>query len=132
MRTLWRRTKKLTIAFWFSRQAEPGWKCADCRALGLERERNCGYLGIAPAPDAPPVWVSGNLVLQSCPKPMISGTSAALLEAHAWWAACGRPLLPEQSARSLDAFAWIDHLRNEEISRMQEEAARRRAFQITR
>lgn len=84
-----------------------------------------------PAPDAPPVWASGTLVLQACPKPIISGISAALLEAHAWWTACGRPMLPEQSARSLDAFAWIDHLRNEADFQKQEEAARQRAFHIT-
>lgn len=41
-------------------------------------------------------------------------------------------MLPELSARSLDAFAWIDRLRNEEISRTREEAARQQAFRITR
>lgn len=128
MRTLGRRKKKLSVAFWFSRQAEPGWKCADCRALGLERERNCGYLGITPAADAPPVWASGDLVLRECPKPLISGMSVALLEAHAWWTYCGKPLLPEQSARSLDAFAWIDRLREEANARRQQEDERRRAF----
>ncbi|MCC6261967.1 MAG: hypothetical protein IT169_00195 [Bryobacterales bacterium] len=132
MRTHRRRTKKLAIAFRFSRQAEPGWKCADCRALGLERERNCGYLGITPAADAPPVWASGDLVLKACPKPLITGLSVALIEAHAWWAHCGKPFLPEQSARSLDAFAWLDRLRNEERAGRQEDAERQRGFHIQR
>ena len=127
MRTIRRRKKKLTIAFWFSRQAEPGWKCADCRALGLERERNCGYLGISAVADAPPVWASGGLIRQACPKPEITGMSVALLEAHAWWTFCGRPLLPEQSARSIDAFVWIDRLRNEANANRQRETERRQA-----
>lgn len=59
---------------------------------------------------------------------MITGTSVALLEAHAWWTLCGRPLLPEQSARTLDAFVWIDRLQQEAIVTRQRESEQLQAF----
>jgi hypothetical protein len=110
MRVGCQRTKKLTIAFWFRRQAEPGWKCEECRALGLAKERNCGYLGLAPLENSPPVWAGGNTVLRECPKPIIGGESLALIEAYWIWCFQGRPWIRNQSARCLDAFLLLDGL----------------------
>ena len=110
MRTGRRRKKKLTIAFWFSRQSEPGWKCAECRALGLAEERNCGFLGLTPSSSSTPVWAGGDLVLLECPKPVITGESIAFLEAYWLWRFQGRPALADQSARCLDAFLLIERL----------------------
>lgn len=110
MRTGCRRKKKLTIAFWFSRQSEPGWKCAECRALGLIKNRNCGFLALTPTGFAAPVWAGGDIVLNECPKPLISGESIAFIEAYWLWRFQGRPAAAEQSARCMDAFVLLERL----------------------
>ncbi len=115
MRTQRRRTKKLTIAFWFHLRGEPGWKCDACRSAGLEASRRCGFLGFRSTETDSPVWARGLVVLNHCPKPMILPSSMALLHAYAWWRRGAKEYRPPMRAKCADAFLLLESLRQQSI-----------------
>ena len=78
-------------------------------------------MGLEPKEGDGPVWSKGGMVLSSCPKPLVTGMSRALLEAFALWVASGRPSVMDASAKCVDALLHLDRLaaaaRRDRISR---------------
>lgn len=88
--------------------------CEQCRRLGLERERRCGWLDSDD--DSPKtVWVSrhadaqgGRLSLSECPVSYISGPSWSLVEEFVARRRLGRGLdVLSTDARTVDAMSVL-------------------------
>ena len=108
--------KKLRVAFHFLLGSQTGWNCDECRRLGLEVRRRCGWLDKRERGEERVVWVSrrangrGERVSTSeCPVSMVSGESRAALEEWLAQRRIGGSADPrEVPARTLDAWVTLD------------------------
>ena len=91
------------------------WKCDDCRSVGLEQKRRCGWIEGSRDQSSSVVWVSSigiegepRVSLEECPVSYVSGESAAWVEdflAHR--ALCRGADTGEWPARRVDAFVLL-------------------------
>jgi hypothetical protein len=88
------------------RGKQAGWKCDDCRKLGLEKKRNCGWLG---AGDGRVVWLAGrDVTTTECPVSYLTGESVAFLEDfYANEAIGGGGSVWQWPARKVEAFVVL-------------------------
>lgn len=81
--------------------------------MQAERSRRCGFLGLTPAEDGPPVWSRGGVVLKECPKPLVTPQSIALLGAYFLLRRSGQLIDPAMSSKCTDAFLLLERLTGE-------------------
>lgn len=96
------------VAFHFQFANQAAWKCDSCRKSGLERQRNCGWLGDAPAGGRRPVWTRKGVVVETCPVSYISAQSIAWIEQYAVWRLLRAPLTWEMPAKTVEAFCLLE------------------------
>jgi len=75
---------------------------------GLEERRGCGWKSAQAPSKGRPVWVRNGAVAMRCPKSVISGESAALVEAYWAWKLLGGMKLEEMEARQAHAFLILE------------------------
>ena len=107
MRSKRRTTKKLTLAFHFSRADQAGWKCDACRKAGLDEKRRCGWLGLDAG--AAPVWARGGVAAYRCPKSLVTAESQGWLEVHTLLSRFGATAVMDLAARDVEAFFLIEN-----------------------
>ena len=112
----WRRTKKLIVAFHFQFANQAAWKCDSCRASGLEKKRNCGWLNLSPVPGGRPVWARGRVSSETCPASYITSRSLAWIEKFSAWRLLGGMRLEELPARTVDALCILENELRRELS----------------
>ncbi len=112
MRLNRRRTKKLIVAFHFSRSDGAGWKCDACRKSGLDRSRKCAWLPGEAA--SRPVWVWPGGATERCPKSIITAASVRWLELNGFWNRWKPTQAEDLPARDVDAFLLIEREREKE------------------
>jgi len=102
------RAKKLIVAFHFLRGDGSRWECDACRRQGLEARRRCGFLPEALRGVTRIVWARGRVIVEECPKSLVSAESIELLEKFfAGRALYGRGW-PDPMAREADAFLTLE------------------------
>ena len=79
-----------------------------CRKSGLEKKRNCGWLGFREGPKAAPVWARKGIALGVCPRSYVTGESIALLDEFAVNRRLGRADVSRLSGRQVDAFLILE------------------------
>ena len=121
MRSDYRRTKKLIVAFHFQFANQAAWKCDTCRANGLERRRRCGWLPaeLAPATD-PVVWARGRISAPECPRSYVTAESIGLLEEYYVWKLLGRSDCYDLPARLVEAIFVLENEVREERNHAEE------------
>ncbi len=87
---------------------QAGWKCEDCRRKGLEAKRRCGWSEKGGQSRPKTVWARPGAAAERCPKSVITGESAALVEAYWAWKRLGGRQLREMSAREVQAFLILE------------------------
>jgi hypothetical protein len=87
----------------------------------LEWKRNCGFLRLKGSVPRAAVWASGNLLLEECPKPYISGESLGIIEQYLVWRKFGGSPVERRPAKEVDGFLTLDA----EIAEEERDALRR-------
>jgi|SRR5688572_29232481 hypothetical protein len=112
------RKKKLIVAFHFQFSNQTAWKCDTCRKQGLERRRNCGWLGANEGSSV--VWARRDTRLTTCPKSYITPDSLELLDNYYTGKLFGFGDLSNVPARVVDAYCVLEKLVAEERAHVEE------------
>ncbi len=110
------RAKKLIVAFHFQFANQAGWKCDDCRRNGLEKRRNCGWLGGRAAAPRRPVWIRKHAVAEECPVSYITPQSMAWLEEFTVRKLVGGRRLEALPAKTVDALCVLENEYRREVA----------------
>jgi|SRR5579862_3455918 len=108
MRVDGRRKKKLVVAFHFQSSNQAAWRCDECRRLGLEERRRCGFLEDARRGPKKLVWARGRVGAEECPKSLVTAQSLEWVEKFLTWKFEGAPRIGELTARDADAFLILE------------------------
>lgn len=73
---------------------------------GLERKRNCGFVG--EPTNGRVVWVGGGVAAERCPKSIISAASLSWLEEFHTWRRVPAQALFDWDARTVEAMLLLD------------------------
>lgn len=108
MRVDGRRKKKLIVAFHFQSSNQAAWRCDECRRLGLESRRRCGWLPEERRGERKLVWARGRVGAEECPKSLVTPLSLEWVEKFLTWKFAGLRDVNELSARDADAFLTLE------------------------
>ena len=108
------RAKKLIVAFHFQFANQAAWKCDTCRASGLEKKRQCGWLKHEELVSSAIVWARKQVAVSSCPTSYITPESIAMIEEFHVWKLFGVSDVNRMPARLVEAiFVLENELRSE-------------------
>jgi hypothetical protein len=116
------RIKKLIVAFHFQFTNQAAWKCDACRKSGLERRRNCAWVGEAESSNGRIVWGRRQVGVTRCPKSIITAESKYLLDEFNVWKRCPGGSLHDLPARVVDAIILLESESQAEMKSASQEA----------
>jgi hypothetical protein len=87
---------------------QAAWKCDDCRRSGLERSRQCGFLGKEMFSGPRIVWARGKHFSTECPKSYITAESLYLIERYYVLKRFGIKDIRQLPARVVDALLILE------------------------